>query len=83
MISKAAIKTTPGLSGARWRLASCDESLVQELHEATGEPKLLLRCLINRGIIDDRQARDFLAPDFVLHRHPPALLRDMRSAVER
>jgi single-stranded-DNA-specific exonuclease len=83
MNGRAAVKITHGLSGARWRLAACDEALVERLHEQTGEPKLLLRCLINRGILDTGRARDFLAPDFVSHRHPPALLRDMRSAVAR
>lgn len=83
MNGKAAVKITTGLSGARWRLAACDEALIDTLHEATGEPRLLLRCLLNRGISDVSQVRDFLAPDFVSHRHPPALLRDMKSAVAR
>jgi single-stranded-DNA-specific exonuclease len=83
MNGKAAVKITQGLSGARWRLAACDEALVGRLHEATGEPKLLLRCLVNRGILDGAQARDFLAPDFVSHRHSPSLLRDMTPAVAR
>lgn len=83
MNGKAAIKIRQGLSGARWQLATCDESLVQALHDETGEPHLLLRCLVNRGVVSAAQAREFLAPDFVAHRHPPMLLRDMRPAVAR
>ncbi len=73
----------PGLSGARWQLAVCDEALLRRLEEETGEPRLLLRCLINRGLSEATEIRRFLAPDFPAQLHSPRLLRDMELAVER
>ena len=72
-----------GLTGAKWQLAECDESLLQNLQQETGESSLLLRCLMNRGINSAPQVKDFLAPDFLKHRFAPSLLRDMAHAVER
>ncbi len=77
------LKLKPGLSGARWQLAVCDEALLRRLEEETGEPRLLLRCLINRGLIEATEVRRFLAPDFPAQLHSPRLLRDMELAVER
>jgi single-stranded-DNA-specific exonuclease len=79
----APVRITRGLSGARWQLADCDQSALRQLQEETGEPAILLRCLLNRGITAGAEARQFLAPDFPSHLHPPALLRDMGKAVER
>ncbi len=72
-----------GLSGARWHLADCDLTALRQLQQETGEPALLLRCLFNRGLKTVTQIRNFLAPDFILHRHAPGLLRDMPQAVIR
>ncbi len=76
-------KITRGLTGARWLLASCDETTVQRLQTETGEDKLLLRCLVNRGISHAADVRKFLAPEFFTQLHAPDLLRDMPQAVER
>lgn len=72
-----------GLSGARWQLAEYDHNTLQQLHQETGEPLLLLRCLINRGVNNSTSIKQFLSPDFSNHRHSPNLLRDMPHAVER
>jgi single-stranded-DNA-specific exonuclease len=72
-----------GLSGARWQVAECDAGALQRLQEETGESRLLLQCLSNRGVKSSREIRQFLTPDFTQHRHAPDLLRDMPHAVER
>ncbi len=72
-----------GMSGARWHVADCDPAMLQRLQHETGEPALLLRCLVNRGVNTATQIRNFLAPDFIVHRHAPSLLRDMPHAVAR
>jgi len=82
-MTPAPARITRGISGARWQLAACDEITLQRLQAETGEPLLLLRCLLNRGIIDAEQAGRFLAPDFASHLHAPLLLRDMARAVAR
>ncbi|HZS04264.1 MAG TPA: single-stranded-DNA-specific exonuclease RecJ [Blastocatellia bacterium] len=74
---------TRGLSGARWQLAVCDEFLLARLHKETGEPPILLRSLINRGLTQAAEISRFLTPDFNSHLHAPGLLRDMGLAVER
>ncbi len=72
-----------GLSGARWHVVDCDLVKLQQLQQETGEPALLLRCLLNRGVHTATQVRNFLVPDFIVHRHAPSLLRDMPHAVAR
>ena len=72
-----------GLSGAHWQLADGAAEMLQQLHQETGEPMLLLRCLFNRGVTTASNIKNFLAPDFTQHRHAPELLRDMPRAVER
>ncbi|HQR33448.1 MAG TPA: single-stranded-DNA-specific exonuclease RecJ [Blastocatellia bacterium] len=76
-------KITRGISGARWHLASCDESIVRALHEETGEDRILLRCLLNRGLAQATEIKKFLAPEFLTDLHEPSLLRDMPLAVAR
>ncbi|MBS1811125.1 MAG: single-stranded-DNA-specific exonuclease RecJ [Acidobacteria bacterium] len=72
-----------GLSGAHWQLYACDEAHLQQLHRATGESLMILRCLMHRGVSSDAQIKDFLQPDFSRHQHAPQLLRDMAQAVAR
>jgi single-stranded-DNA-specific exonuclease len=72
-----------GVAQARWRLREADPHVVESLSRQLGEPELLVRCLINRGLVDPQGIREFLTPDFDRHRHDPQLLRDMRRAVER
>ncbi len=72
-----------GLSGARWQVSESRAETLQQLHLETGEPTLLLRCLLNRGVTSATQIQQFLAPDFTHHRHAPDLLRDMPHAVAR
>ena len=76
-------KITRGISGARWHLASCDESAVRTLHEETGEERILLRCLLNRGLSHATEIKKFLSPEFLTDLHSPSLLRDMPLAVAR
>ena len=72
-----------GLSGARWRLAETDPDLLAKLKELTGEDEVVLQCLLNRGISDPDDIKQFLAPDFFADSHDPMLLRDMEHAVAR
>ena len=72
-----------GISGTRWSLEAPDETIVRNLAAETGEPELLVRCLVNRGVTSAAQARAFLSPDFFGHAHEPDLLRDMTTAVAR
>jgi single-stranded-DNA-specific exonuclease len=79
----APAKIMRGISGARWQLAACDETKLRQLQTETGEPSLLLRCLLNRGLTNTGEISRFLTPDFPAHLHAPTLLRDMDKAVER
>ncbi|MBS1789010.1 MAG: single-stranded-DNA-specific exonuclease RecJ [Acidobacteria bacterium] len=76
-------KIMRGISGARWHLASCDESAVRTLRQETGEEEVLIRCLLNRGLSHATEIKKFLAPEFSTDLHPPSLLRDMAQAVAR
>ena len=77
------IEIRRGISGARWQLANCDQSLLRTLHEETSEQEILLRCLINRGFSHTAEIKKFLAPEFSTDLHPPSMLRDMGLAVAR
>jgi single-stranded-DNA-specific exonuclease len=77
------IKITRGLSGARWQLIDCDALALDRLYAETGEERVLLQCLLNRGLTNAPEAKKFLSPEFAAHLHSPFLLRDMEQAVER
>ncbi len=77
------IKITRGLSGLRWQLINCDELALDRLQAETGEERVLLRCLLNRGLSNAADVKKFLAPEFAGHLHSPFLLRDMGQAVGR
>lgn len=72
-----------GVSGARWQLNSCDESALERLSAETGEDRVILQCLLNRGLLEVSEIQKFLDPQFIRHLHSPLLLRDMSRAVER
>jgi single-stranded-DNA-specific exonuclease len=76
-------KITRGISGARWHLNTCDDSLIERLRAETGEDRILLRCLLNRGLSNADEIKKFLEPQFSEHLHSPLLLRDMEQAVDR
>lgn len=82
-MTSSAITIGRGLSGARWRLQTCDEAFLKVLAQETVEDELLLRCLLHRGIATAADVRNFLSPQFPGHLHDPGLLRDMASAVAR
>ncbi|HZF38353.1 MAG TPA: single-stranded-DNA-specific exonuclease RecJ [Blastocatellia bacterium] len=81
-------KITRGLTGARWH-APCDpvaaaaSGTLDRLQSETGENRILLRCLLNRGLTSAEEVRKFLAPEFIDDLHSPFLLRDMGRAAER
>ncbi len=77
------MKISRGITGARWRLSHCDETVLEKLRKETGEDGVLLRCLLNRGLTNADRIKEFLDPQFTHHLHPPMLLRDMGRAVER
>ena len=56
---------------------------MDRLQSEIGENRILLRCLLNRGLSNAEEVRKFLAPEFVNHLHSPFLLRDMGRAAER
>ncbi|MFN0122503.1 MAG: single-stranded-DNA-specific exonuclease RecJ [Blastocatellia bacterium] len=72
-----------GLAGTRWTAAACDETLLRRLRDELGEPELIVRCLLNRGVNTADAMRTFLAPDFKTQLLSPFLLRDMRAAAAR
>jgi single-stranded-DNA-specific exonuclease len=76
-------KISRSISGARWQLSYCDETVLERLRKETGEDGILLRCLLNRGLTDAEGIREFLNPRFTHHLHSPMLLRDMPRAVDR
>lgn len=76
-------KIARGLTGARWLLNVCDEAALDRLHAETGEERIVLRCLLNRGLSHAAAVRKFLAPEFFADLHSPLLLRDMEQAVAR
>ncbi len=79
-------KIARGLTGARWLAPGADpEALARldRLQSETGESRILLRCLLNRGIATAEEVRNFLAPEFLGNLHSPFLLRDMDLAVGR
>ncbi|HEU0184296.1 MAG TPA: single-stranded-DNA-specific exonuclease RecJ [Blastocatellia bacterium] len=79
-------KLTRGLTGARWHAPGYDPkapALLDSLQSETGENRILLRCLLNRGITTAEEIRKFLAPEFFDDLHSPFLLRDMEQAAER
>jgi len=88
-------KITRGLTGARWQVINHEPlalaaptmptvpTVLDRLQSETGEKRILLRCLLNRGLSNAADVQKFLAPEFVNHLHSPFLLRDMERAVER
>jgi single-stranded-DNA-specific exonuclease len=79
-------KITRGLAGARWHATAWGpeaSALLDRLQSETGENRILLRCLLNRGLTTAEEVRKFLAPEFIDDLHSPFLLRDMEQATER
>jgi single-stranded-DNA-specific exonuclease len=84
-------KIRRGLTGARWQVIGYDpvapaagaSTQLDRLQSETGENLLLLRCLLNRGLMNAEEIRKFLAPEFIDNLHSPFLLRDMELAAER
>ncbi len=72
---RAEVSEAPGSAGAA--------GLLDRLQAETGENRILLQCLLNRGFSKAEEIRKFLAPEFVNDLHSPFLLRDMERAVER
>lgn len=82
----APVKFARGLMGARWQLTQGSpayESALRNLQAQTGEPELVLRCLLNRGLNKADEIKRFLNPAFPASLHPPTMLRDVPLAVER
>ena len=65
-----------------WQLLSTDEKAVQQLHEALGIDYLFCHLLVQRGISNYEDARQFFRPSLD-NMHNPFEMRDMREAVER
>jgi len=91
-MTPSTIKITRGLTGARWQVTNHDSSspeglpgqtTLDRLQAETSENRILLRCLLNRGLSNAEEVQKFLAPQFVNHLHSPFLLRDMERAAER
>lgn len=66
----------------KWELFSVDNDAVEKLKKEFNISGLLATCLVNRGIVSDKDIRVFLEPtrnDF----HNPFLMPDMEQAVNR
>ena len=57
-----------------------DKNTEKELKNYT---TLIAQLLFNKGIRTEKEANDFLNPDFINHLHDPFLLPDMEKAVKR
>jgi single-stranded-DNA-specific exonuclease len=65
-----------------WNIIPFDLNRAESLAKALDLPSLVAQLLINRGLFQADQARDFLSPS--LHQLPdPALMKDMDKAVNR
>lgn len=68
--------------GRLWRLAPVHSDLSDSLSRSLGISKTVAQVLINRGIVDDKSAREFLFSG-VERLGDPQLLKDMGKAVTR
>ena len=67
----------------RWNInKSVDKQLVDSLSESLGIDKNLSTLLVQRGIKNFEEARDFFRPSLE-HLHDPFMMKDMDKAVER
>ena len=66
----------------RWKILEADESRVTELQQALRIHPMLCRILVNRGMTQFDQAKDFFRPSLD-DLHSPWLMKDMEKAVER
>jgi single-stranded-DNA-specific exonuclease len=66
----------------RWNLISADPGQVRSLQEALKIHPILCELLVQRGITDFDDAKQFFRPNLD-HLHDPWLMKDMRKAVDR
>lgn len=66
----------------QWRINDADQKLQATLSNALGIPPIIAQLLINRGITDAREAKDFFNAD-IGGLHDPFLLKNMDIAVLR
>ncbi|BCB04955.1 single-stranded-DNA-specific exonuclease RecJ [Bacillus sp. KH172YL63] len=69
-------------SKTRWIMTESDEHKIKELKEQLNVPELVAKLLINRGLDDPEEARDFLF-DSGDSFHDPFLFEDMKTATDR
>lgn len=68
--------------GKRWKIAEVDKSVVTALYESLKVPSVLCRILVQRGIKNYDDAKDFFRPQLA-DLHDPWLMKDMDKAVDR
>jgi len=66
----------------RWNLISADPGQVRSLQEALKIHPILCELLVQRGITDFDDAKQFFRPNLD-HLHDPWLMKDMRKAIDR
>ena len=67
----------------RWIIAKdADKQLVKSLSESLGIDEILATLLVQRGITNYEEAKDFFRPSLE-HLHDPFLMKDMDKAVDR
>jgi single-stranded-DNA-specific exonuclease len=66
----------------RWTLRTADADKTNELHASLKINRVLCELLVNRGIDNYHQAKDFFRPQLSAL-HSPWLMKDMDKAVER
>ena len=65
-----------------WHIAEYNSNAAASLARALGTSNLLAQCLINRGLGDEAEAKEFLAPRLV-NLSPPEGIPNLPAAVER
>ena len=66
----------------RWNILKADPTLVASLQDALKISPILCELLVQRGIVDFEEAKQFFRPA-IEHLHSPWLMKDMRKAVDR
>ena len=71
-----------GAKRAAWRLKPADESLVENIAQECGFPRMVARILVSRGITTPEEARAFISPNIETDMCDPAIIPGLIEAVD-